>query len=54
MKPSPPPDVPGNTEAERMDNAVRAVFSVSKKDYDQEEARLKRARTRKRPKKAGA
>ena len=32
MKPQPPPHVPGNTEAERMDNAVRKMFSVSKVD----------------------
>ena len=32
MKPAPAPDVPGTTEFERFDNAVRTVFSVSKKD----------------------
>ena len=31
MKPSPAPNVPGNTEAERFDNAVRKMFTVSKK-----------------------
>lgn len=30
MKPLPPPDVPGETEAARMDNAIRMLFSASK------------------------
>jgi hypothetical protein len=47
MKPAPPPDVPGNTEAERMDNAVRKLFTVSKTDYIKEEYRLKKLRDRK-------
>ena len=47
MKPHPAPHVPGNTEAERMDYAVRKLFTVSKEDYLKEEARLKRARDRK-------
>src|SRR5713101_6209006 len=33
MKPAPAPVVPGNTEAERFDNAVRKMFTVSKEDY---------------------
>ena len=49
MKPA--PSVPGDTEAERMKNAVRMMFSVSKDAYLKEEARLKRARSRKRAKK---
>lgn len=48
MKPAPAPNVPGNTEAERFDNAVRKVFSVSKEAYLKEEARLKKLRARKR------
>jgi len=48
MKPSPPPHVPGNTEAERMDNAVRKMFSVSKEDVLKAEAKQKRAREKKR------
>ncbi|MGO9262604.1 MAG: hypothetical protein ACLQU1_40930 [Bryobacteraceae bacterium] len=48
MKPSPPPYVPGDTEAERFDNAVRKMFSVSKEDLLKEEAKLKRARVKKR------
>jgi len=48
MRPAqPPPDVPGTTDAERMDNAVRKLFSVSKDAYLKEEARLKRERGRK-------
>jgi hypothetical protein len=43
MKPLPPPPVPGNTGAERLDNAVRMTFSASKKACLKEEARLKRA-----------
>jgi hypothetical protein len=47
MKPAPAPHVPGNTEAERMSNAVKKLFSVSKEAYLKEEERLKRARARK-------
>ncbi len=47
MKPAPAPNVPGKTEAERFDNAVRKMFSVSKADYVKEEARLKKLRERK-------
>jgi hypothetical protein len=46
--PQPPPNVPGETEAERMKNAVRIMFNVPKGAYLKEEARLKRARVRKR------
>jgi hypothetical protein len=51
MKPSPPPNVPGNTEAERMSNALSMVLTVSKKDLLKKEARLKRASEKKRAKK---
>jgi hypothetical protein len=47
MKPQPPPEVPGSTDAERMDNAVRKLFTVSKEDYLKEEERLKKLRERK-------
>ena len=47
------PSVPGDTEAERMKNAVRIMFSVPKDAYLKEETRLKRARARKRVRKAG-
>jgi hypothetical protein len=46
--PNPPPAVPGETEAERMKNALRMMFSVPKEAYLREEARLKQARYRKR------
>ena len=46
MKPQPPPYVPGDTEAERMDNAVRKMFGVSKEDVLREEAREKQAKAR--------
>jgi hypothetical protein len=48
MKPEPAPHVPGNTEAERMSNALRMVLKVSKADLLKEEARLKRANDKKR------
>jgi hypothetical protein len=38
MKPLPAPYVPGDTDAERMDNAVRRMFSVSKADVLRREA----------------
>jgi hypothetical protein len=50
MRPSPPPHVPGSTEAERFDNAVRKMFSVSKEDIMREEARQKAASRKKRAK----
>jgi len=47
MKPLPAPKVPGNTEAERFDNAVRKMLCVSKEDLLKEEAKDKRAKARK-------
>jgi len=47
MKPAPAPNVPGNTEAERMDNALRKILTVSKEALLKEEAKWKRARARK-------
>ena len=47
MRPLPAPNVPGNTEAERFDNAVRKIFSVSKEEVLKREAKWKRARARK-------
>jgi hypothetical protein len=53
MKPLPAaPNVPGNTPAERLSNALRMVLKVSKADLLKEEARLKRASERKRKKRA--
>ena len=48
MKALPTPKVPGNTEAERMSNALRMVLKISKADMLKKEARLKRARKKKR------
>ena len=53
MKPAPAPYVPGKTEAERMDNAVRKLFTVSKEDYLKEEKRRMRARKKPAKKAAG-
>jgi len=47
MKPLPAPHVPGNTEAEKFDNAVRKMFSVSKEELLKREAKWKRIRGRK-------
>ncbi len=47
MKPQPAPNVPGNTEAERFDNAVRKMFSVPKEELLKREADWKRQRARK-------
>ena len=55
MKPLPAPHVPGNTDAERMDNAVRRFFTVSKADLLNAEANRKKQRERKkRAKKHGS
>lgn len=52
MKPLPPPDVPGSTDSERFDNALRKVLSVSKEEVLRREAAEKqeRAETKKQPK----
>lgn len=47
MKPSPAPEVPGNTDWERLDNAVRKVFTVPREALLKEEARLKKLRDKK-------
>ena len=47
MKPQPAPSVTGNTDAERMNNAVRKFLSVPKEAYLKEEDRLKKRRERK-------
>lgn len=47
MKPLPAPNVPGNTGAERFDNAVRRMFSVSKEELLKREAEWRRAQARK-------
>jgi hypothetical protein len=48
MKPAPPPDVSGNTEWERFDNAVAKLLSVPNEAFAKEDARLKRQREQKR------
>ena len=44
MKPLPPPNVPGETEAARMDNAVKMLFSASKAEFQKQETKHKRER----------
>jgi hypothetical protein len=51
MKPEPAPSVPGNTEAERMSNALSMVLTVSKKDLLKKEARLRRSNALKKSRK---
>jgi len=52
MKPLPAPNVPGKTEFERFDNAVRQVLNVSKEELLKREAQYQKERKRKRrPKK---
>jgi hypothetical protein len=52
MKPLPAPYVPGKTEFERFDNAMRQVLSVSKDELLKREAQYRKAREQKRrPKK---
>ena len=46
-KPLPAPNVPGNTEAERFDYAVRKILTVSKTELLKEEAKWKKVRARK-------
>jgi hypothetical protein len=47
VKPLPPPYVPGKTEAEPMDNAVRKMFSASKEEILKREASGRKKRTKK-------
>lgn len=51
MKPLPAPNIPGNTDWERFDNAVRKAFSVPKEALLKEDARLKKLRIKKKAKK---
>ncbi len=46
MKPA--PNVPGETPSERLSNALRTVLRVSKADLLKKEARLKRAKEKRR------
>jgi hypothetical protein len=52
MKPLPAPNVPGETEAARMDAAVRQMFSVSREELAKREANWKRSQTQKKRAKA--
>jgi len=55
MKPIPPPQVPGKTEFERFDNAVRQVLTVSKEELLKREQRAhdkKEREEKRRPKKS--
>ena len=52
VKPLPAPHVPGKTEFERFDNAMRQVLSVSKEELLKREAQYQKERGKKRrPKK---
>jgi hypothetical protein len=51
MKPLPAPNVPGKTEFERFDNAVRQVLTVSKTELLKREEREKSKSEAKRSKK---
>jgi len=47
MKPLPAPTVPGESEAARMDAAVRKMFSVSKEEFVKEETKYHAGQARK-------
>ncbi len=47
MKPLPAPPVPGKTEAKRLDNAVRKMFTVSKEEVQRREAEWQRTQSKK-------
>jgi hypothetical protein len=51
MKPQPAPSVPGDTDTERFDNAVRKLFTVSKEEMQRREAEWQRLQSKKHPKK---
>jgi hypothetical protein len=52
MMPLPAPNVPGETEAARMENAVRMLFSASKTEFIKQETKQKTARSRRDQRKA--
>jgi hypothetical protein len=47
MKPTPAPVVAGNTPWERLDSAVRQIFTVTKENAIQADTKRKRAKARK-------
>ena len=51
MRPSPAPNVPGNTPAERMSNALRMVLSVPKDALLKAEQKQKLGKGKKQKKK---
>lgn len=53
MKPLPAPEVPGKTEFQRFDNAVRQVLTVSKEELlrREEQDRERKDKKKRRPKK---
>jgi hypothetical protein len=54
MKPLPTPHVPGKTEFEKFDNAMRQVLKISKAELlkrEQQERELKEREEKRRPKK---
>jgi hypothetical protein len=51
MKPLPVPSIPGDTDAQRMSNALRTILTVPKDELLKKEARLKLASAKKRAKK---
>jgi hypothetical protein len=55
MRPLPAaPDVPGNTPAERLSNALNRVLKISKADLLKEEARLRQSSEKKQVKRKRA
>lgn len=52
MKPLPAPTIPGKTDFERFDNAVRQVLTVSKTELLKREEKEKNKAEVKRPKKS--
>jgi hypothetical protein len=49
MKPQPAPPIPGKTEAERFDNAVRKTFAVSIEEMQRREAEWQKINSKKAP-----
>ncbi len=52
MKPLPAPQVPGDTEAERMSNAVKMLFAASKSEFVKKETKTRARNRKKREQKA--
>jgi len=47
-KPLPPPEVPGKTQAERMDKALRRILAVPRAEFLKEEAKHQRREKKRR------